>query len=138
MVWQRIAVPATDTTIGVVMPYKDTEARREYQRQYNIKHRERRYWNKKRSDAKLMDQRMAKNKERYHSDPEEQIKRKARVRVNSRIHKGAWPRASFFVCSDCNAHAREYHHEDYSQWWAVEPLCRACHVKRHQAMPSKL
>ena len=113
------------------MPYADPEARREYQRQYNIKNRERRRQNKWRSDQKLMAEKMARNKEQYHADPEVAKKRRARVRVNLRVAKGKWPRASVFKCCDCNAHASEYHHEDYSKWWVVEPICRSCHVKRH-------
>nr|BAR35306.1 hypothetical protein [uncultured Mediterranean phage uvMED] len=117
------------------MPHADPAARKEYQRQYNLKNRERRRLNKWRSDQKLMAEKVARNKERYHSDPEARLKRKARNLINIRIAKGQWPRASVFTCTDCNAPAREYHHENYEQWWSIEPLCRSCHVIRHDHQP---
>jgi hypothetical protein len=40
--------------------------------------------------------------------------------------------ASVFKCSDCNAQAGHFHHEDYSLWWSVEPLCHKCHGVRHR------
>ena len=124
--WDVTQLPLT------VMPHKDKEARAAYQREYNHKNRDRRRENKRRSDQKLMAERMIRNKEQYHADPEVARKRRARVRVNLRVNKGLWPRASFFKCSDCDAQARDYHHEDYAQWWNVEPLCKLCHSKRHQ------
>ena len=58
-------------------------------------------------------------------------KETAHRKVNARTWSGKWPKAKIFKCSDCEAQAYEYHHEDYSQWWGVEPLCRKCHRKRH-------
>jgi hypothetical protein len=60
------------------------------------------------------------------------LKAKARKMIKNRLHRKKMPHASFFLCTDCNNHAVHYHHEDYSLWWSVEPLCHACHGKRHQ------
>ena len=60
---------------------------------------------------------------------------KARRRVSYRVSSHKWARAAFFKCSDCDAQAQCYHHEDYSLWWSVEPLCNKCHGKRHRKDP---
>ena len=63
-------------------------------------------------------------------DPPTQ-KQAAHRKVNSRTWSGKWPKAKVFKCSDCEAQAAQYHHEDYSLWWSVEPLCVKCHRRRH-------
>ena len=70
-------------------------------------------------------------RKRYRQDPEWREKRRVNSRVQSRVRHHRWPVASTFLCSDCDAKALEYHHEDYSLWWSVEPLCKVCHGKRH-------
>jgi hypothetical protein len=52
-------------------------------------------------------------------------------RVQNRVTRRKWPHASVFRCTDCGRMAAHYHHEDYSLWWSVEPLCNSCHGKRH-------
>ena len=58
-------------------------------------------------------------------------KQQAQQLVYKRIKKKLWPKAKVFCCAKCENRATEYHHEDYSRWWYVEPLCRSCHVQRH-------
>ena len=60
------------------------------------------------------------------------IEAKARKMIKNRVHRKKMPHASFFLCTDCDDRAVHYHHEDYSLWWSVEPLCHACHGKRHR------
>ena len=61
-------------------------------------------------------------------------KRRAWERIQYRVQtKHTWPGPSLFLCSDCSLPAEHYHHEDYSLWWSVEPLCRICHMKRHHS-----
>ena len=60
------------------------------------------------------------------------IEGKARNKIRNRIYRKKMPHASFFLCTDCTNHAVHYHHEDYSLWWFIEPLCHACHGKRHR------
>ena len=51
--------------------------------------------------------------------------------VASAVRRGDLPRVSTCDCVDCGIQAADYHHEDYSKPLDVEPLCRLCHVKRH-------
>jgi hypothetical protein len=51
--------------------------------------------------------------------------------VNNAIKRGDLPRVLTCDCVDCGIQAADYHHEDYSKPLDVEPLCRLCHVKRH-------
>ena len=69
-------------------------------------------------------------RERYAAKYPEKVK--AQQLVRNRFSKGKWPRASFFLCSDCDDHAEHYHHEHYDQPTSVEPLCVSCHNKRHR------
>ena len=73
---------------------------------------------------------IAKRKRRQ-ADPVHRIKINARARVRNRVRRKTWPHVSVFTCSDCVDRAQEYHHEDYSLWWSVEPLCKSCHLARH-------
>jgi len=36
-------------------------------------------------------------------------------------------------CADCGGGPIELHHPDYSDPWRVVPLCRSCHMRRHNA-----
>ena len=60
-------------------------------------------------------------------------KRAAHVIVNSAVRRGDLPRVSTCNCVDCGIQAAEYHHEDYSKPLEVEPLCKKCHIKRHNS-----
>ena len=51
--------------------------------------------------------------------------------IGSAVRRGDLPRISTCDCVDCGIQATEYHHEDYSKPLDVEPLCRMCHIKRH-------
>ena len=133
------------------MPLKDREARREAARLYYQKTKERdrakRREATRRWTAANKEQKAAKAKEWWDRNPEkraeyhkaklerpgEREKERARAHVRERVHRGKWPAAGFFKCSDCSAQAQHYHHEDYGQWWNVEPLCIDCHAKRHQS-----
>ena len=116
------------------MPYKDIEARRAKNRRWREANREyvreyaRTYCKENREKVLALEKRTeAKNPGRKY----------ARTRVAKRVNvQNKWPRPSFFVCTDCDARAEEYHHEDYSLWWSVLPLCKDCHVKRHTTKPS--
>ena len=55
----------------------------------------------------------------------------ARLAVRKAIRCTDLPRVSTCDCVDCGIQAAEYHHEDYSKPLEVEPLCKLCHVKRH-------
>lgn len=53
--------------------------------------------------------------------------------VQHQVERKNWPPVGFFRCSDCDARAQNYHHEDYELRWSVEPLCTSCHGKRHRS-----
>jgi hypothetical protein len=100
------------------MPYKNKEDRRRVVSA----------WKARNKDRVAAHER--KHKEAY---PE---RFEARDRVNHRVRHGYWPKPSFFACTDCGTRAAEYHHEDYSLWWSVLPLCKDCHVDRHARNPA--
>lgn len=58
-------------------------------------------------------------------------KRAAHLIVRNAVQRGDLPRVSTCDCVDCGVQAAEYHHEDYSKPLEVEPLCKKCHIKRH-------
>ncbi len=73
---------------------------------------------------------------RRRQEPE---KKSARNRVHNRIKKGRWKNASAYPCFDCGRvwkdgdRPHEYdHHRGYAPEHGidVQPVCRACHVKR--------
>ena len=72
----------------------------------------------------------AEKKRRFRARHPEKVA--AQRRVEARVRYGKWPRVKIFKCSDCDAQAQSYHHEDYSLWWSVEPLCHKCHGRRHR------
>ena len=59
------------------------------------------------------------------------VKEQAQSLVSKRQNTNTWPKATLFKCAKCESQAEHYHHEDYSRWWDVEPLCRSCHMQRH-------
>ena len=110
------------------MPYKSIEARREANRRWRAKAVKAGYW---RDYTEQNKERVKEQKAR--SRRKDRAKSNARARVSYRVNnQHAWPPAVVFKCSDCNAQAEHYHHEDYSQWWNVEPLCTRCHGIRHR------
>ena len=108
------------------MPYKSIEARRLANRKWREKVGPE-YW---RAYTERNKERIKEQKAR--SRAADRQKSNARARVSYRVnYQHAWPPAVIFKCSDCSAQAEHYHHEDYSQWWNVEPLCTRCHGIRH-------
>ena len=112
-----------------------TERRREQDRAYEQRRKAR-----AKSDPEFAERRREQERQKSQRRielarqfPEIRQRLNARARIRNRTNRGAWPVPCVFVCSDCGmAKAQEYHHEDYSLWWSVEPLCRRCHGKRHQ------
>ena len=132
---RRASTPCRVTTESPVMPYKDiadeqrrnrSEAARERHRRWRAAnpgyYAEYRARNKAKRDAQVVE---SKRRNAAHEA--------ARNMVRNRVQKQhLWPVASVFKCSDCNAQASHYHHEDYDLWWSVEPLCTKCHGVRHR------
>jgi len=58
-------------------------------------------------------------------------KNAAHLAVCNAVRRKHLPRVSTCDCVDCGIQAAEYHHKDYSKPLEVEPLCKLCHVKRH-------
>ena len=108
------------------MPYKNIEARRAKNQRWRAANPGYYAEYRKRNKAKV-DENYARC---IAAQPE---KNRARQKVNYRVvQRRSWPKASVFKCSDCNAQAAHYHHEDYALWWSVEPLCHKCHGVRHR------
>ena len=102
----------------------------EYQREWRAKNLEKARESQRKWAASEKGRQVLRNREqRLVGTPEG----KARKMILNRLYRKKMPHASFFLCTDCNNHAAEYHHEDYSLWWFIEPLCRACHGKRHRS-----
>ena len=126
------------------MPYKNPADKKAANARYRARHRERineeqrpyqqAYREKCKEEGKptgYLPEQHNEYHRAYWQRPENKLKQSARARVNRRVSKNVWPRAAFFKCTDCNVSAAHYHHEDYSQWWNVEPLCTSCHGLRH-------
>lgn len=66
------------------------------------------------------------------------IKRQAAHAVCYAVAKSLLPAISSCSCSDCHTQAEEYHHESYEKehWLDVTPLCRKCHMIRHDRIAS--
>ena len=111
------------------MPFKNHEDQIKYLRNWNTINKEKkkelyRTWSTSEKGRQLLyarEQRLTGT-----------IESKARSKIKNRVNRKKMPHASFFLCTDCNNHAVHYHHEDYSLWWSVEPLCHVCHGKRHR------
>jgi hypothetical protein len=65
-------------------------------------------------------------------------RRTANKKVKLRVNERKWPKASFFLCTDCDKHAKEYHHPDYRYPLWVEPVCRPCHLRVHAIIRQQL
>jgi hypothetical protein len=50
--------------------------------------------------------------------------------VQAAIKQGFLPKATTQRCTDCNEPAREYDHRDYVHPLRVDPVCRACNMRR--------
>jgi len=51
--------------------------------------------------------------------------------VQYAIRSGKLQKSSACICQDCGKAANQYHHEDYSKPLDVIPLCKHCHIQRH-------
>ena len=102
------------------MPYKDPDKQRAWQREYR---------RKRKAELGRPLNKTTNNKRWARKNPD---KVRAQRMVGNRIQHNKWPKACFFKCTDCTNQAAHYHHEDYSLWWSVEPLCVLCHGKRHR------
>ena len=102
---------------------------REYQRQWRANNRDKVREYQRKWSASEKGQQALRNREQQLLGT---LEAKARQMIKNRLYRKKMPHASFFLCTDCNNHAVHYHHEDYSLWWSVEPLCHVCHGKRHQ------
>lgn len=59
--------------------------------------------------------------------------------VQRAVKAGQLPRVCELACADCKSPAQVYHHGngyDDEHVFDVEPLCRACHRRRHSAAVS--
>ena len=109
------------------MPYKDIELRREKNRRWRAANPG--YYAKYRAQDKAKRDQQAVDSNNRHPE-----RRSARRKIAWRVNESRqWPQPSFFKCSDCEAQAQHYHHEDYSQPLIIEPLCHKCHGIRHRA-----
>jgi hypothetical protein len=59
------------------------------------------------------------------------LKYKAHQKVQYAIRSGKLQKSSECICQDCGKAANQYHHEDYSKPLDVIPLCKHCHIQRH-------
>ena len=103
---------------------------RDYQRQWRANNRDKvREYQRKWAESDKGQQTLRAREQRLVGT----LESKARKMIKNRLNRKKMPYASFFLCTDCNDRAQHYHHEDYSLWWSIEPLCHACHGKRHRA-----
>ena len=111
------------------MPYKDIEKRREANRRYNRKWRKANpgyhsAYTKAHPEANRAAHKKWKEANRAQYNANRTVAR--------RVERNRWPSPVIFKCTDCEAPAAHYHHEDYTMWWSVEPLCLRCHGVRHR------
>lgn len=57
--------------------------------------------------------------------------------VQKAVKDGAILPAAAFQCVDCGDAATDYDHRDYNKPLDVEPVCRACNLRRGPAIPRK-
>lgn len=93
-----------------------SESKREYDRRYYRRNRER-----------IIRRRL----ERHYED-----KRQAQAhnRIQAAIASRQLQPPTECECAECGNPAQEYHHENYAQPLDVTPLCRGCHRRLHYAM----
>ena len=102
---------------------------RDYQRQWRTNNRDKvREYQRKWAESDKGRQTLCAREQRLVGT----LESKARKMIKNRLNRKKMPHASFFLCTDCNDRAQHYHHEDYSLWWSIEPLCHACHGRRHR------
>ena len=135
---EQAATPRRVTATRIAMPQKLTEEERlrrnARELAYYYQHREKRLEQKRGKERqKLTRKQSAEHRRLQKQRHPERVK--ARKKVGNRVTRKQWPPVGLFKCSDCDAQAQNYHHEDYSLWWSVEPLCRKCHGKRHRKDP---
>jgi len=58
--------------------------------------------------------------------------------INRAKARGLLDRAAEHKCVDCGAQALDWDHRDYTKPLEVEPVCRACNLKRGPALYPKL
>ena len=104
--------------------------RREQQREYYKRNRAEKIRRVKERNAKLTAEQWTEKSRRYRARSPQ--KARAQKWVAHRVERNGWPPARIFKCSDCDAQAQSYHHEDYDLPWSVEPLCHRCHGLRHR------
>lgn len=75
------------------------------------------------------------NRYRHAGEPEEMVKRRARMAAKNAVRDGRLIRRP---CEDCGAEPAQGHHEDYSKPLEVRWLCVRCHSARHnpEAIPT--
>ena len=110
------------------MPFKDPAKAREWARKRYRENAEYREGRKKEAS------RQPEARHAQYERTKEGLKERnsARSKVRNRVRSKKWASPALFTCTDCSAKAEHYHHENYSQWWNVEPLCQVCHGKRHR------
>jgi hypothetical protein len=111
------------------MPFKDKQKQLEYFRNWNAVNKEKKKEDYRKWASSETGKQLLRNREKRLSGTPES---KARGMIKNRVNRKKMPPASFFLCTDCNNKAQHYHHEDYSLWWSIEPLCFVCHGKRHR------
>jgi len=62
----------------------------------------------------------------------------ARSEVRNYWRQGKLPHPTNCICFDCGIKSTEYHHEDYSKPLDVIPLCKFCHIKRHEQISKSM
>ena len=116
-------------TFEIIFTFNNMSMSLEYQREWRAKNRDKaREYQRKWARSAKGRQVLREREKRLIGT----IESKARNMIRNRINRKKIPHPSFFLCTDCNKHAKHYHHEDYSLWWSVEPLCHSCHGKRHR------
>jgi hypothetical protein len=55
---------------------------------------------------------------------------RAHATVSCAVRKGLLPRVHTLKCVDCGEQAQDYEHRDYNHLLFVQPVCRACNLRR--------
>jgi hypothetical protein len=59
----------------------------------------------------------------------------AQAAIQHAMRDGILPRPRGLPCADCGGPAIEYEHRDYNKPLEVDPICRACNLRRGPAKP---
>lgn len=88
-------------------------------------YRERRKQYEKTEAGKEASRRKMEKRQREHPE-----KLKAKTAVRNAVKRGDLPAVRTQLCKECDAGAREYHHESYERerWLDVIALCKRCHA----------